>query len=222
MKLAYPELETVFDTEAPFVNTLVIESPELLVRLLSDIVQQENGDRGYAMLSDHDQTLDFSHYTELLDVFIPFDLNRKSLLSRISTALERTAMEPDHYEHTMHLLSETEKYLYDIAFDFPCDIVFSKISLPAIIKASGVEIRDDHPKLSEKVINYMELVREFERDKLFITLNLRSFLTDEEADLFLQTILDHGFHLIMIETRDHSRLPHERRVIIDSDMCEIT
>lgn len=68
----------------------------------------------------------------------------------------------------------------------------------------------------------MELVREYERDKLFITVNLRSYIDDSEMEKFMKTILQHQIHLIMVENREYERLPDEDRYIIDSGLCEIS
>ena len=67
----------------------------------------------------------------------------------------------------------------------------------------------------------MELVTEFDRKKLYITINLRSYIDDIETEKFIDTVLNHSYNLIMIESYEHSRLPNEQRYIIDADLCEI-
>ena len=54
----------------------------------------------------------------------------------------------------------------------------TKISVTTLFKAIGIELHDDYEGeygAAEKLIDYMELVREFDRDKVFITINMRSF-----------------------------------------------
>ena len=67
----------------------------------------------------------------------------------------------------------------------------------------------------------MELVTEFERKKLFVLYNLRSLISDKEAELFLDTVLRHGYNVIMLDSSEHTRLPHEQRYIVDRSLCEI-
>ena len=121
----------------------------------------------------------------------------------------------------MKLLSEVENYLYDLSFELPCDIAFSKVSVSAIVRGAGIALREEYPTLGEKIIDYMELVTEFDRSKLFITVNLRSFIGDEEASRFMKTARDHGFPLLMVEAHARSLLEEEQRVIVDGDLCEI-
>lgn len=66
----------------------------------------------------------------------------------------------------------------------------------------------------------MELVREFDRDKLFFTVNLRSYIDDDEAELFMKTVIDHDFKIVMIENKEYNKLKHELRMTIDADLCE--
>ena len=91
----------------------------------------------------------------------------------------------------------------------------------SLIKASEIRLSDDYDSLAEKIIDYMELVNEYLGEKLFVTVGLRSFLPDNEAELFMQTILRHGFHCIMIESFSKKKLMNEKRYIIDEDLCEI-
>ena len=48
----------------------------------------------------------------------------------------------------------------------------------------------------------MELVREFDHDKLFITVNLRSYYNDETILKFMATVIAHDYKVFMIENKD--------------------
>ena len=66
----------------------------------------------------------------------------------------------------------------------------------------------------------MELVREFDRDKLFVLVNLRSFFDDHDVERFLKTIEEHGHRVLLMDGTERKRLPMERRITIDIDLCE--
>ena len=221
MKIVNPKINYVFDTDTDKINTLVIENQRLMFDLLTDIEQQLSGYDGKTVLSDNNKILSISKQLELLTQFIPFEINRKNLISKISAELEKNAVCSEKYEHTAELLRMLEEYLSDLAFDLRADINFSKINIGAIIKAASPEILDDYDSLSEKIIDYMELVTDFDRQKLFITVNLRNYVTDEETESFMRTVLSHRLHILMIESHEYFRLPSENRVVIDCDLCEI-
>lgn len=221
MKYTHPEISTCFDFENGSMNTLVVENPAFLRKLLSDFHAQLQGEAGEGVVSVSNACVDMPHYVEVLDSFVPFEINRKSLLSKMVTALEKEAVRPEHYEQTMCMMRDIEVYLEKIAFDFPCDITFPKISVNALLKGVGLQLRDEYPNLCEKVLDYFELVCEFDRPKLFVLVNFRSYIDDEEFALFAQSVMSHGYQVLMIEGFAKKKIPQENRLIIDGDLCEI-
>ena len=222
MKFVYPDIDCVFDLTNGRFNTLVIENQDLFVRFLQDIHGQLNGCRGLAVLSQADMPVAFDRYAELLDRFVPFEMNRKPLLNKISTALEQEAFDEIHYAQSTRVMQEVEQLLADISFCFSCDLRFPKISLGGIIKSVGIELNDDYGHLTERLIDYMELVCEFERNKLFILVNLRSYVSDEKLLGFAQTAISHGFEILALDSSDRPRLDNELRWTVDADLCEFS
>ena len=51
--------------------------------------------------------------------------------------------------------------------------------------------------------------------------DMRSFVADDEMELFGRTVVGHGYHVLGIESREHPLLSAEKRVIVDTDLCEI-
>lgn len=221
MKLAFPEIDHVFDTELSKVNTLVIENPCFLYRILTELNEQIQGNEGRFVVSSDGKILDIAKNIDLISQFVPFTLNQKALLNKIANALEKNAIASDNYVRTMELMGELEVFLSDLAFDLVGDIQFSRLDIGQVIKAVGPELNMDYPSLGEKIIDYMELVTEYEREKVFVLYNLRSIMSDDEVQLFMQTVLSHNFHVLLIESCEHKRLDEEYRVIVDNDLCEI-
>lgn len=222
MKFVYPELHTVFDTSDGFLHVLVIENQELFQNLIRDIVRQIAGETGYAVVSENDTLLPFPKYVEILDRFVPFELNRKPLLNKIVSVLEKTALSERHYAETMQTLGQAEQLLDALSFEFSCDIVFPQLTAASLLKAAAPQLREEDKSPAEQALDYMQLVCEFEREKLFVTVNLRSYVSDRDMELFADTVLSHGYMLLMLENREYTRLALEKRWIVDSDLCEIS
>ena len=221
MKLVYPGINCVFDTDCDRVNCIVIENQSLFCSLLEDVDAQLNGFDGRLVISEGNKPLNVSKYFEVITQFIPFEMSRKSLVNKITAELEKKAVSSDFYAETAEIISRLENHLINLAFDFSCDINYNKLEIGSIIKASGIEINSNYDNLGEKIIDYMELVTEFDRRKLFFTVNLRSYLSDADTEEFMKTVVGHGFNVIMLESSEHPRLDSETRYIIDSDLCEI-
>lgn len=221
MKFVYPEIDYVFDTDSGKVNTLVIENPKFLVSLLSDIEKQLRGEDGLSVLSDEGKILSVEKYCELLSEFVPFRINSKTLSTKVASSFEKSAMLEEHYMETMNLLSMVEAYFIKLSLNYNCDFVFPKLNISSLTKAAGIEINEEYDSLGEKIADYFEFVSEFDRKKLYFTLNLRSFIDDDESGKFIDTVLRHGYNLIMIESCEHRRLPDEERIIVDDSLCII-
>lgn len=221
MTFVYPEINHVFDINNSCVNTLVIENQKLFSSLMIDIVAQLNGEEGLAVIAENNNILRTDKYAELLDRFVPFELSKKALISKAEKILEHMAVSDENYRESMELMSDIEKWLMNISFGMNCDINFDKLSVSSIIKAAGLCFKEEYDSLAEKIIDYFELVSELEHKKLFILVNLRSYISDEEANIFIDTVLIHEYNVIMIESCEHTLLKNEKRYIVDSALCEI-
>lgn len=223
MRLAYPALLEVLPIDGYYISCLVIENKRLFRALLCDAASAIDGNKTDLVLSDGDRILDMTKHAEILSDFICFDLNRKTLLNKIVGEMEKIAVSPEHYMKTRELLTDIESSISEWAFSFPCDIVAGKISVSTLLKSVGIELRDEyegHRGEVEKILDYMELVREFDRNKLFITVNMRSFFEDELITEFMKTVVSHEYRVLMIESNAYPKLPLEKRITIDADLCE--
>ena len=96
-----------------------------------------------------------------------------------------------------------------------------KLSLNNLLKSVGMRVIIDYNKLVERLFAYMDLVRRFEGEKLFLLVNLRSFVSLEDMALFMQTAVAHGLRVLLVDNQAYPLLPLEKRHIIDSDLCEL-
>lgn len=202
------------------VQTLVIESQAFLRTFLQDLYEQIDGEDGILLLSEKERPLEIGNWVEVIDNFLNFDLNKKTLINKIVGEMERISAGDIFFLKTADIMQRVEKYAMDLAFSFDCDIVCGRCSVSGLLKGIGVSVRDEYEDPLERLIDYMELVREFERDKLFVYVNLRSFFSDEEVDGFLRTALDHGYRILLVEAQSHEKLPLESRITVDKDLCE--
>lgn len=220
MILCHPQMETVMDLSGTKIQTLVIESPHFLRSFLQDLYEQIDGNEGELLLSEKDQKMEIGHWVEVIDNVLCFELNKKHLLNKITAEMERVSASDTFFMKTADILRRIESYTAELAFTFDCDIVCGHCSVSGLLKEIGVSVRDEYDDPLERLIDYMELVREFERDKLFIFVNLRSFFADEEVERFLTTALDHGYRMMLVDAQAHEKLQSESRITVDNDLCE--
>ena len=220
MKLVYKDMEHVLRFDGGYVNELAVENKKLFFDMVSDTAMQADGARGSWVLSISDKPVEFSKCADVTVQFAPFQINRKSLLTKLYASLEQKAMLAENYRETGDLLSKIERYIFQLAEDLPFEIDCAKLSVGTIIKAIAPEIEEREKDVLEKVFSYMELVRELDKDRLFIMINMRTYFSDEEMERFIESVCLHDFKLLLLESSSLSVLKNTKRYTVDSDLCE--
>lgn len=220
MKLIYKDMEHVLCFDGGYVNELVVENKKMFFDMVSNISMQADGARGDWILSISDKPVEFGRYADVTVQFAPFQINRKSLLTKLYAALEQKAMLAENYHETGELLGKIERYVFQLAEDFPFEINCTKLTIGTIIKAISPEIEENEKDALEKVFSYMELVRELDKDRLFIMINMRTYFSDEEMERFVESVCLHDFKLLLLESSSLSALQNAKRYTIDLDLCE--
>lgn len=221
MKLVLPYINQVFSCDEKKVWTVVVENQNFLYKILTDIESQMVGNEGKTILSENEKVVRIDKRMEILTQFIPFDMNRKPIINKIIAELQGIALQDEFYVRTNELLSKWENFCMDLTWNLPGDIEFQKINIESLIKAAGIEIENEYECLGEKLIDYFELVEAYDCKKLFILLNIRSFIADEEMEKFLDEIVTRNYQVLLLENKEYPILKGERRYIIDAGLCEI-
>lgn len=221
MKLIYPTLQTPIMLSNDCLNSVIIEEPGFFYEIVKDLKEQWEGMDGRAVLSENDEPVEIRKNLELVIDCIDFKINQKTLLTKVLSALERVGRSEDYIEKTQQLLAEIERYIYDVSFEFDVEIQCDIISIAQILKAASIRIVSEYDKLTEILYSYMQLVREFDGDKVFAFVNLRSFVKADELQDFADTVLAHGYRVLLLDSHAYPSLSMEKRLIVDADLCEI-
>lgn len=221
MKIVLCGIDQVLDCSGEDVCSVVIENQTLLYEVISDIAMQTQGLDGQTVLSEDNKVLRIDKRAEQIMQFIPFEMNRKGIINKIVAELQGIAVDGEHYLESNEMLAAWERYCMDLAMDLMGDIEFTKITVESLIKAAGVEIVDDYDGLAEKLIDYFRLVETYDCKKLFILVNLRSYMPDAMMQQFVDSVLERQYRILLIEGSERPMLQHEKRYIVDSDRCVI-
>lgn len=211
----------MFDCATDGVCSVIIESPGLFYEIVSDLQRQIDGLEGKSVLSEGNKVLRMDKYAEQIMQFIPFDMNKKALLNKISSEMQKMATGSDFFLETNELLAAWEKLCMNLEFEMPVNLNFTKINIESLIKASGIMLEEDYDSLAAKIIDYMQLVERFEDKKLFVFINMRSFVENEEMQRFIDTVQERKYQVLLLENMEHELLKGEKRYLIDANLCEI-
>lgn len=220
MKFVYSGIDTVFSIEETYVNELVIENKRLFREVVEDLSAQVSGFSGKALLSIDNVSVDMQKHIEVITCFVPFEMNRKTLISKMLQKFEEKAVDSEHFFHTSEIMRLIETYLDNITEDSDCELSYSKLNISSIIKAAGIEIDEYGKSNLERMYDYFELVRSFEGDKVFFLVNMRAFYSDDDMREFIMTAIGHWIKIFLLESEIRGKLENIVRTTIDEDLCE--
>ena len=140
MKLIYKDMGHIISFDSGYVNELIIENKKMFFNMVSHATLQSDGGKGDFLLSVSDKPVEFSRYADVSVQFAPFQMNRKSLLTKLQAALEQRALLSENYQNTGELLNKLERYVLHLAEDFPFEVDCQRLSIGSVIKAVSPEI----------------------------------------------------------------------------------
>lgn len=221
MKLIYSQIKTVFNTEIDKVWVLEIENKVLFRKCILDMYNQINGREGQFSLYCGDEEQDISSTCELIFNPLIVNLTQKRLLGAIEKAMENRLKELFPSSELNKDFKNLKELINNLAFDMDLEIETSRLVPEDLIKIAGITLKEKNNSAIEKMLNYMSLVRRYEKNKLFIFINLHSYFNPEELNSFLKEVLQMDLDVILMNSSNFPSSPEISRTIIDKDLCEI-
>lgn len=220
MKLLFPLVMDPIEIREDMINVLVIENKRDFYAFSKDIYLQLNKmDRGI-VLSEDGKILDMCKKVEYITCLVPFEFNRKTLITKLHAKLRDVAI-GDYYFETCELLSSISTYLNTISESLLCDIEYDEIDVGQLLKASNTRLCDRDEDLPESLLEYCMNVVSLEGEKLFVFLGLNQFVDDVEYISFARSLIGHNLQVLMIESEYDRKRECDFVTIVDKDGCVI-
>ena len=225
MKIVHPCFEQHIVIGKGVINLLIIEDQNMFYMLTDELVRQCHGENGSFILSNDSQSLPMKSNIEVIIDPFNIDYNQRHLLNSIRTKLIETAVGEELYSLTKALISKIESYLIELTehFNLPiASLEVSEFNVETIIKNAGISIGMEYNTLSEKLIDYMTLVRELLGINIFALVNMKTFMDKLELAELYEMSIYRELHIVLLENLERSEKHEaERQILIDTDFCEI-
>ena len=89
MKLVHPLISEIINlSNESKVNILVIENQKLFTRILTELYGQINNCKGEFVFSIDNSPKEISKNIEIINQFIPFEINKKTLIGKLLKKME--------------------------------------------------------------------------------------------------------------------------------------
>lgn len=179
MRLSSSRFSRSIEINESFVSSIVIENGAVFRGLVEDIVNEiECGDEEL-ILSKDGEMIPFAKSVELIKEFVPFTLNKKRLQGLLMKRVEKYALTGENFDTTQNLLAEIRRFLSSLLLEIPHSVATAGLSVSSLLKAADMTFEEEDASLIDLIIDYFRLIREFLGERIFILVNLRSYLTDE-------------------------------------------
>lgn len=221
MKLAYSTYEIVLELEENKVNVLVIENPSEFTEIICELNEQCEGQEGNFILSEKNKILNISKSISFIKEPFSIDCNNRKILTKLYQEIERENLMDCGIEqqefgkaYIMYMTKLCQRSDFDLTF-------LEKPELQDILKIAEMKIDVQAQSMLEKIIEYIKISSGLLKQNIFIFLNLKLFLTEQEIGELYKECFYRKVHLILIETVYKNKRLEEKICIIDKDKCVI-
>lgn len=223
MRLVHPMWDGVMKFEENKINVLVVEDGFRLSQLILELKAQIEGGEGSFVLSRNYEPIDISKNLELIVDVFTLDFNKKKLVNKLMEQLCGIAVGEEHYMETVALCQGLVAYGNALCENFENMVSFDEeFAVNSLFKALDFKISAEGLSLAEGILEYMVVTRTFLKEQCFVFVNLKSYLSEDELDVFYQEVFYGKHHILLIENIMREQVfPFEKIRIIDRDLCEI-
>lgn len=215
MKLVHSELSGELLKDKTIFTEWIIESPELFARYLQELYGQYAKCEGKFVLSQNIKELDISKYVEIITDPFAVDLNGRKIINKLYTELNELSKTEMMYTKTLQLAQHIQEYLLDLESNTNHILQFNgEMDVTGLLKTMDVKIEDCTEKFFERLVCYIKNVIGVLSVKVFVFINLRSYLTDNQMEELIQEITYQEVHALFIENQERTCLKGGIRYII--------
>ena len=222
MKLVHSELSGEILSDDMAFTEWIIESPKYFSEYLQELCFQCEKGEGRFVLSQGNQECEISKHVEVMIDPFAVDINSRKILNKLYASLEKIAREEEMYTKTLELTAYIHEYLMQLEQQTNYILSFNdNLEMTDILKAVGVRHEEIEDNFFEKLIRYVKIAVEVLSTKVFVLVNIRSYLTDEQVQELIQETVYQEAQILFVENQERACMQGGMRYIIDRDGCEI-
>lgn len=222
MKLVHFELSGILLDEKTEFMEWIIEMPEAFSEYVMELSAQIDGGEGRFVLSEKNKELDLAKKVDI--IFNPFavDINSKKILSKLYLELSALSKGEQMYVKTIELLRHLQEYMLDLEQCTEYILEFDKeADVSALWKAVNVHYETSDMDFLERLVQYIKILAAMTGIKLFVFVNLRSYLADYQIQELIKEMKYQDTRGLFIESQQKGCMEGVKQYIIDVDRCEI-
>lgn len=220
-RLTHGEYGFVLELEENVVYEIVAENPIIFAKIVRELSEQMQGNRGEFRLSQGEKTLPLEKKAVFVRDIFNLDINQKNILSKLYTELEENASNICSQERSIFIESYLD-YMDAICNNSDLFVRYEEEpNVQELFKLAKLKIDSEAVTSLELIIEYIIVMSRLLRVDIIVFLNLKLFLSKEDLEKLYEECFQRKVCLILLEASFQERNLCERGCIIDKDNCII-
>lgn len=126
-------------------------------------------------------------------------------------------------ESTVSIKADIINYLEKLSQNYDYDFDFNdNLEISDLLKMQGFKPNMNSNNLMSRLLDYIIMTRRYSPVKCFVILNLHSYFSPTELELFYRELTYQSIEILVIENKKvFDSIQNEITYIVDEDMCEI-
>lgn len=222
IEIVHPDYEEPLILRHDSPSLLVVENPSEFYKTVEELRKQFDGGDGDYIFSENGREVSvFDKGFFIPDPFV-LDFEDKKLTNALYKYIEKSYVQSDHILKLNELNTEIFAFLQSLTYDYDFILEHCEMSLPALLKAVDMHAASHYDGYLEKLICFMNYIRELKKIEFFVFVNLKTVLDDNNLNDLYSHCETEKIPLLLIESNcSRKKLPCERQKIITEDLCEI-
>lgn len=223
MRLVERELGLEIELKENVAAVVVVEDIAYRLPLIEGLYSQVQGKEGNWLLVKNEKNYELDKKAEIILEPFSLELNNKKVKTKLYQDIKAIAQDCCFTEG-MEVHSHICNYLENLLERLPYPVKYEEEwNVLEILKAYGVELEEECDSLYEKLFNYIRLINQVCGIGIFITVNLKLYLTREQISELYKLAMYSKIQLVLIEfNMSDVKMDCEEIYILDQDSCIIT
>ena len=222
MNLVTKYLENSLEIKSKTINTLVIEDTHYFSLFLKGLIESTEIESDEFELIEDYKTVDMTKYVEVIFDIFNLEANSANILKKMYVELEEDLNTQEVYTKKVELESIIANITDELIYRSRFSLKAGEINYQNLFKAIEIEFDYEKNSVLERLIEYIKVTSELLKTKVYIIVNLDSFLSEEELVELEKFLLYNDVKVLALQNTIRREVkPSENLRIVDKDLCEI-